>query len=83
MTHKITLELVPTQVEALVEKLSIPEKIRLIKKLEQETLGARLDRVVNQARKRFKQNPLSDKEIQRICEETRQRIYDERTSGRR
>ena len=82
MSNKILLELNPNQIEALIERLSIDDKIRLVKKLEQETWAKRLDEVVTRIRKRFKQNPLSDKEITRICEETRQKLYNERTKGR-
>ena len=80
--NKVTLELNPNQVEELVERLSIEDKIRLVRKLEQETWAKRLDEVVSRIRKRFRQNPLSDKEITQICEETRQRLYNERTKGR-
>ena len=82
MSNKVTLELDPTQVEELVEKLSIQDKIQLIRKLENETWAQRLDEVVGRIRKRFKQNPISDKEITRICEETRQRIYNEKVKRR-
>ena len=82
MSNKILLELNPNQIEALIERLAIDDKIRLVKKLDPETWAKRLDEVVTRIRKRFKQNPLSDKEITRICEETRQRLYNERTKGR-
>jgi uncharacterized membrane-anchored protein len=82
MSNKITLELNPGEVEELVNKLSIQDKIKLVRKLENETWARRLDEVVFRIRKRFRQNPLSDREIQRICEETRQRLYNERTKGR-
>jgi ribosomal protein L31E len=80
--NKITLELNPAQVEGLVEKLSIEDKIRIIKRLEQETWAKRMDEVVSRIRTRFKQKPISDKEITRICEETRQRLYNERAKSR-
>ena len=82
MSNKITLELNPNQVEELVEKLSIQDKIRIVRKLQQETWAKRLDDVVFRIRKHFKQNPISDKEITRICEETRQRLYNERVKSR-
>ncbi len=69
--NKILLELSPTQVESLIEKLPIESKVRLIKKLERETWAKRLDDVVSQIRKRFRENPLPDKEITRVCEESR------------
>lgn len=82
MSNKITLELSPNQIESLVDKLSIEEKIRLVRKLEQETWARRLDAVVSRIRNRFKRNPISDKEITLICEEVRQRLYNERTKSR-
>lgn len=82
MANKITLELNPNQVKELVEKLPIEDKIHLVRKLENETWARRLDEVVLRIRKRFRQNPISDKEIRQICEETRQRLYNERSKGR-
>jgi len=82
MPNKVTLELNPNEVEKLVEKLSIEDKIRLVRKLEKQTWAKRLDEVVSRIRKRFKQSPISDKEIRRICEETRQRLYNERIKNR-
>lgn len=82
MSNKVTLELNPKEVEKLVEKLSIEDKIRLVRRLENETWAKRLDEVVSRIRKRFKRNPISDREIRRICEETRQRLYNERTKSR-
>ena len=69
-------------VEELVEKLSIQDKINLVRKLENETWAKRLDEVVSRIRKRFREAPISDKEIRQICEETRQRLYNERLKSR-
>ena len=81
-SNKVTLELNPNEVEELVEKLSIQDKIRLVRKLENETWAKRLDEIVYRIRKRFKESPISDKEIRRICEEARQRLFNERAKGR-
>lgn len=78
---KVNLSLDVKDVEKLVEKLSIPDKIRLVRKLEEETWAKRLDETVSQIRKKFKKNPLPDKEIAKICKETRQRLYNERAKG--
>jgi hypothetical protein len=78
---KINLSLDVKDVEKLVEKLSIPDKIRLVRKLEQETWAKRLDEVVSRVKKKFKKAPLSDKEITKICKETRRRLYNERTKS--
>ena len=84
MSNKLVLELElnPNQVEKLVERLPLEDKIRLVRKLEGETWARRLDEVVFRIRKRFKSNPISDKEITQICEETRQRLYNERNKSR-
>lgn len=82
MPNKITLELNPGDVEELVEKLSVQDKIKLVRKLENETWAQRLDEVVSRIRKRFNQAPISSKEIQQICEETRQKLYNERAKSR-
>ena len=82
MPNKVVLELNPDEVERLVEKLSIEDKIRLVRKLENETWARRLDDVVLKIRRRFRERPISNKEIIQICEETRQRLYNERTKSR-
>ena len=80
--NRTTFELDTSIVERIVEKMPIEAKIRLIRKLEKETWAKRLDEVVSRIRKRFKQNPVSDKEITRICEETRQKLYNARIKSR-
>ena len=82
MASKVTLELNPSQIEGLIGQLSIEDKIRLVRKLEGETWAKRFDDVVSRIRKRFRQNPISRKEINRICEETRQKLYNEKAKGR-
>ena len=82
MSNKIVLEVTPGQIETLVDRLSIEDKIRIVRKLERETWARRLDEVVSRIRSRFRQNPISDKEIVRICEDVRQRLYNERTKSR-
>ncbi len=82
MSNKIVLELNPYQVEQLIEKLPMEDKIRIVRKLEDETWAKRLDEVTSRIRKRFKEKPISDKEIRQICEETRRQLYNERAKGR-
>lgn len=82
MSNKVMLELNPNQVEELIDRLSIEDKIRLVRKLENETWARRLDEVVFRIRKRFKRASISNKEIRQICEETRQKLYNERAKGR-
>ena len=77
MASKITLALNPKQVEELAEQLDTQAKIRLIKKLEQETWANELDTVVRGMRKRVRIAGISDRKIERICEEVK-REYDEK-----
>jgi Mg/Co/Ni transporter MgtE len=74
MASKITLELNPAQIGALVEKLPVAEKIKLVRKLENETWPERLDDVVLTIRKQVKKSGVSDNDISRLCEESRRRI---------
>ena len=75
MPNKITLELNPNEVEELVEKLSIEDKIKLVRKLEKETWASKLDMVVQRIRRNIKQAKISNREIDELCEEVK-REYD-------
>lgn len=77
MSNKVVLEFTPTQVEELVEKLSIEDKIRLVRRLEKETWAKRLDEVVFKMRRRIKEIGIKDKDIDRLCEEVK-REYNEK-----
>lgn len=81
MSVKVMLELKPNQIEEILERLSIQEKLRIIRKLENQTWAKRLDGVVTRIRKRLRQNPISDTEITQICEEARQKIYNGRNKS--
>ena len=63
------------------DKLPAQDRIRLVEELERETRKERWDTLITKIRSRFKKNPISQKEITRICEETRQQLYDKRTKG--
>jgi Mg/Co/Ni transporter MgtE len=75
MQNHITLELSPSQVESLVERLPLEDKIRLVRRLEKETWAKRLGVVVEKMRKHVKEKGITDKEIDRICEEVRKERY--------
>ncbi len=77
MRSNITLEISPKQVITLVERLPIMEKLRLIRQLEKETWGNKLDSVTQRMRSRIKKEKISVKNIDRICEEVK-REYDEK-----
>ena len=70
-----------TQVVVLIRKLSERDKIRLLKRLEEETWASKLESQVDRIRMRLKANPITDSDIDRIVEEVRERRYASR-SGR-
>ncbi|NOZ63611.1 MAG: hypothetical protein GXO71_01455 [Caldiserica bacterium] len=79
--RKVMIEVDKKQIEAAIEQLDITDKLALFKKLERQTRKERWDALTLKIRKRFKENPISEEEITRICEEVRQRIYEESTKG--
>ena len=77
MRSNISLEISPSQVENLVEKLPLENKLHLVRRLEKETFAGRIDSVVNKMRQRIRSAKISAKDIDRICEEVK-REYDEK-----
>ena len=75
MQNHITLEISPNQVEKLIERLPLESKIRLVRRLEKETWAKRLDTIAQRMRKHVKQKGVTDREIDRICEEVRKERY--------
>ncbi len=78
MINKAALELNITKVERLVEKLPVKEKIRLVRKLEQETWGKRMDQLLRRIDKRRKRYPISEKEIRQEIEIVRKKLHAQR-----
>ena len=77
LSNHVTLELSPHQVETLVERLPLQDKIRLVRKLENETWAKRLDSVVQRIRCKVRAAGISDKKIERLCEDVKKE-YDEK-----
>jgi len=75
MTNKITLNLNVKQVEKLVEKLSLEEKLKLVRKLEKETLRRRWGEILKDIDKRLKRFPISKKEIEQEIKAYRRQEY--------
>lgn len=75
MPNKIMLELSPNQVEELVERLSMQEKIKLVNRLERETLRQRWNNILRDIDKRLKRFPISAKEIAKEIESYRREKY--------
>lgn len=60
---RITLELTSLQIDELIEKLSMEEKLNIVEKLEKETLYQRWNEIFKDIDKRLKKFPISKKEI--------------------
>lgn len=75
MSNKITLELKPSQVGELVERLPIQEKVKLAAQLDKETWDIRFSNLVSKIRQRAKKSSLSEKEIKRACQRVQARLY--------
>lgn len=75
MSNKVTLELSPNQVEELIEKLPMEEKIKLVRKLEKETWRKRMDKILKNIDERRKKYKISTKEISQEIEKARQEFY--------
>jgi len=75
MPGKITLELSPNQVEDLVEKLPMSEKVKLVSKLEKETLPQRWGEILTDIDKRLKKFPISQEEIGKEIKTYRREKY--------
>ena len=75
---KFSLEISYKQVEDLIDKLPVRDKIRLVRKIEQQTWAKKLDQAVLKIRNRLSKNPLSPQEVDRICQQTRKRNHRER-----
>lgn len=63
------------------ERLPVPARIRVVEELERETRKQRWNQVISNIRSRAAKRPISQKMINRICEETRQKLYEKRTKS--
>lgn len=75
--RSISLEISPSQVEELVERLPLKNKLHLVRKLEKETFAGRLDSVVGKMRRYIRRAKISAEDIEHICEQVK-RDYDEK-----
>lgn len=73
---KVAVELDLKQIESAIASLDVPEKIKLVRKLERETRRQRWDSLIAKIRERFRKNPISDAEITALSEEVRQQRYE-------
>ena len=74
--QKVIMNLLPKQAEDLANqllgKMTLVAKVRLAKKLDIETRQTRWQALTASLRQKFAQNPLTPKEIRRLCEAVRQ-----------
>ena len=68
---KVTLD-----IEELVERLPINDKIKLVRKLEKATWAARWDQLLAKIDERVKKNPITDEEIEQVVREVRKERYE-------
>lgn len=65
------------QIEQAVEVLSQAEKIRLVRRLERQTWGDRMDRLLARIDARVKRRPVSEEQVTALVEQVRQELYDQ------
>lgn len=70
------LEVNLSAIQRLIDQLSEQEKIKLVRKLEAQTLPARWKALFREIDKRRKRYPITQREIEKICEEVRQERYE-------
>ena len=63
------------ELERQVEALPQAAKIRLVQKLEQETWGARINRLLARIDARVKRRPLPEEQITALIEQVRHELY--------
>ena len=73
----VNINLRINDISTIVEQLDIREKIKLIKKLEEETWSMRFDQLLGRIRRRVKQYPISEQEIFHEVEQTKKQRYDQ------
>lgn len=71
---KISVEF-PVDIDKLVDRLTVKDRVRLMRKLEKETLGKRIDNLLGRIDQRRKKIPISEKEITEIVKEVRKELY--------
>ena len=74
------LEINLSQIEKLIEQLTERDRIQLVQRLEAKTLPVRWKKFLRQIDRRRRRYPLSQREIEKMVEETRQEIYERNRS---
>lgn len=76
----LTVEVGAKEIKEVFKRLPSRERIDLVEELVRETRKERWENLFRDVRGRIKKHPISDQEIQRICEEVRKEHY-ERNKG--
>ena len=63
------------QIEQAVEALPQADKIRLVRRLERQTWGDRLDRLLARIDARVKRRPVSEAQVTALVEQVRQELH--------
>lgn len=74
----VTVELDAREIEKAIERVSPEEQKRIEKKL----WALRMDSLVTKMRKGVTKNKVTARQIEQVCEDVRQEIYEEKTKGR-
>jgi len=72
---KVSLELDTKELKRLIERMSIEDKIKLIKELERETWAKRITKVLKNIDARRKKYKISNREISQEIEKARREFY--------
>lgn len=72
---KVTLELNDKEIEKLVEKLPMEDKVRIARRLSKETIRARWNKILQNIDERRKKYPITEEEITKEIEAVRREIY--------
>ncbi len=78
---KVTIEIDRRQIEYAIEQLPITEKIEILEGLAKGTREERWQKLLSKIRKRYNENPISDVEINQICEKVRQGRYERKAKS--
>ena len=75
----VTVELDIRQIEAAIKRLKPEEKIRLVENLEKETWPDRFKALLKRIDRKSDKYPISEQEINRVCEEIRHKRHAHRS----
>ena len=78
---KAELDLGIEVIKYTFEKLPPEDKLRVVQDLEKETRRQRWNRVIAKVRARAAKSPILQREINLLCEKTRQQLYEKRTKS--